>query len=205
VKRWLLRGWVGFSLLLAGGLGLLWIASYVRPRGAALPMGNQSALVVVVRGGVADLNWFETQGPNYCWRVEEGGRVALYASNTCEPKPIGTPIFWSFRMPVQPPTPWAWWARCAAMLVAFGGPGRITSLQGASSPVSSWYVFFTHLWLPTVLLLIAPSVALVRGPWRRRRRHRRGHCLRCGYDLTGLAEPRCPECGRAFEWKGAAA
>lgn len=24
-------------------------------------------------------------------------------------------------------------------------------------------------------------------------------CLKCGYWLTGLAEPRCPECGRAFD------
>ncbi|MBN1489051.1 MAG: DUF2007 domain-containing protein [Phycisphaerae bacterium] len=24
------------------------------------------------------------------------------------------------------------------------------------------------------------------------------HCAECGYDLTGLPEPRCPECGRPF-------
>jgi hypothetical protein len=24
-------------------------------------------------------------------------------------------------------------------------------------------------------------------------------CLTCGYDLRGLPEPRCPECGRAFD------
>ncbi len=24
-------------------------------------------------------------------------------------------------------------------------------------------------------------------------------CRRCGYDLTGLTEPRCPECGTPFE------
>ena len=27
-------------------------------------------------------------------------------------------------------------------------------------------------------------------------------CLRCGYNLTGLPEPRCPECGQPFEAKG---
>jgi hypothetical protein len=25
-----------------------------------------------------------------------------------------------------------------------------------------------------------------------------GHCAKCGYDLYGLSEPRCPECGAAF-------
>lgn len=26
-----------------------------------------------------------------------------------------------------------------------------------------------------------------------------GHCTQCGYNLRGLPEPRCPECGTAFE------
>lgn len=34
-----------------------------------------------------------------------------------------------------------------------------------------------------------------------RRRHTRGatrHCQSCGYNLTGLHEPRCPECGEGY-------
>ncbi len=30
-------------------------------------------------------------------------------------------------------------------------------------------------------------------------RRYRGLCLKCGYSLHGLIEPRCPECGTAFE------
>lgn len=31
-----------------------------------------------------------------------------------------------------------------------------------------------------------------------------GHCWDCGYNLTGLSEPRCPECGSQFDpdWHG---
>src|SRR5947207_2344425 len=27
------------------------------------------------------------------------------------------------------------------------------------------------------------------------------HCPLCDYDLRGLIEPRCPECGYRFDWK----
>lgn len=53
-------------------------------------------------------------------------------------------------------------------------------------------------WAPAALLLVCPAVALMSGPIRRRRRRKRGECAKCGYNLTGLPEPRCPECGTAF-------
>lgn len=37
--------------------------------------------------------------------------------------------------------------------------------------------------------------------YRRRRELLRGNCLACGYDLHGLSEMRCPECGRAFTFE----
>ena len=49
---------------------------------------------------------------------------------------------------------------------------------------------------PFFLLFAAyPTIVFIRGPLRRRRRHRKGLCVTCGYNLTGLTEPRCPECG----------
>ncbi len=41
--------------------------------------------------------------------------------------------------------------------------------------------------------------ALFHGPIVRRMRRRRGRCAACGYDLHGLLQPRCPECGEGFE------
>ena len=41
-----------------------------------------------------------------------------------------------------------------------------------------------------------PIVALICGPLRRRRRHRKGLCPACGYDLTGNESRVCPECGK---------
>ena len=35
--------------------------------------------------------------------------------------------------------------------------------------------------------------------WLRRKRFRPGHCQQCDYNLTGLTESRCPECGTRFD------
>lgn len=48
---------------------------------------------------------------------------------------------------------------------------------------------------PVFLFWAWPVVAFWRGPWRRSGRRAEGFCIRCGYNLTGLVEPRCPECG----------
>jgi hypothetical protein len=56
-------------------------------------------------------------------------------------------------------------------------------------------------WLHTLLALAAFVAALVLMPWRaiaiwwRGRPPEPGVCAGCGYDLSGLAGARCPECG----------
>ena len=54
-----------------------------------------------------------------------------------------------------------------------------------------------QLWLLLVLFGVYPVTAFIRGPLRRWRRHRRGLCLRCGYNLEGNLSGVCPECGEA--------
>jgi hypothetical protein len=54
-------------------------------------------------------------------------------------------------------------------------------------------------WFLCGLVGAYPFVVVVRGPLRRRQRALRGSCPRCGYDLFGLDEGRCPECGHLFD------
>ena len=65
------------------------------------------------------------------------------------------------------------------------------------SPSGAVYSFAIPLWMPIFL-----SATLL--PWsfvsaRRCKRRELGECLKCGYSLHGLTEPRCPECGTPFE------
>jgi len=60
-------------------------------------------------------------------------------------------------------------------------------------------------WFPALLFGVYPLIALRRGirQARRRRRDRGGLCADCGYNLTGLASGRCPECGGPVRFSGA--
>ena len=54
-----------------------------------------------------------------------------------------------------------------------------------------------------IVLALGPGFALSAAAFHLlRKRHfwqLEGRCTRCGYLLTGLAEPRCPECGTPFD------
>ncbi len=61
------------------------------------------------------------------------------------------------------------------------------------------------LGIPTVdwacLVFVTWWVTVKFSAWRYARTHRPGVCTKCGYDLRGLPEPRCPECGTPFDPK----
>ncbi|MCH7813714.1 MAG: hypothetical protein IID40_06800 [Planctomycetes bacterium] len=56
---------------------------------------------------------------------------------------------------------------------------------------------FTLLCDLTVSALVALPGVVVAVLIARRRPYPRGHCRRCGYDLTGNESGLCPECGKA--------
>ena len=70
-----------------------------------------------------------------------------------------------------------------------------------SSITASPYIYAPILYLPLWIPLVATGAANL--VWCHFvRRFPFGCCQRCGYNLTGLPEPRCPECGKPFEAKG---
>lgn len=63
---------------------------------------------------------------------------------------------------------------------------------------SVWRVVTVPLWIPFLALVLFTAFLF----WRdRRRRHRvkTGHCLVCGYNLTGQTSNRCSECGTPID------
>jgi hypothetical protein len=76
-----------------------------------------------------------------------------------------------------------------------------TSLIRNPSPFPPSAPLSTALTIPAWALLVLfaayPIFALYR--WLPHRGRRVGCCRHCGYDLTGLPSPRCPECGREFD------
>ena len=59
--------------------------------------------------------------------------------------------------------------------------------------------FFYFPLIVSLLCSIYPTLVFYRGPLRRRRRQRKGLCLKCGYNLTGNTTGICSECGNKVE------
>ena len=68
------------------------------------------------------------------------------------------------------------------------GSGQYTHMTGPT------YVRGSMLGGLSACLALYPTIAFIQGPVRRRRRARKGLCLKCGYDLTGNVSGVCPEC-----------
>lgn len=113
---------------------------------------------------------------------------------------------------------WRRWVLCVAvglmalvlMYCAFfwvnGFLGRFGLALDCAGPPSFWWELVSRFVLPP--MFVTAVLLLVLLVWRRPiqialremlQNHSVPICIGCGYDLHGLTEPRCPECGREFD------
>jgi len=143
-------------------------------------------IIVLVSASVATAaSWAWSsawQGVNAGWRLQRGG-VFLANGGYGSDLVLGVGAW---------PRP-RWDASRSA---EFGGFGYCSG----QSHARVWAPF----WFPVVVFAAYPCFILVRRRLRERivlERQLRGLCVECGYDLTGLQEPRCPECSTVIPAK----
>jgi hypothetical protein len=141
-------------------------------------LGALTALVAGVasfwRGVPDDTLWISSlpQGPQFQWTLIRGTLHAVYSD--------------TYNTPVKAETENALAGFYFKRTTVGADPVTGTRLAtGVGIP----------FWPAVVVLAVYPTVALYRGPVRRRRRRSANLCTRCGYDLTGNVSGRCPECG----------
>ena len=61
--------------------------------------------------------------------------------------------------------------------------------------IQATYLLTLPHWFIALFFATYPTIAFIRGPYRRYRRRKNGLCLKCGYNLTGNVSGVCPECG----------
>jgi len=58
-----------------------------------------------------------------------------------------------------------------------------------------WGQLLFPLWILFLILSAYPTAVFIRGPLLHHLRRKKGHCIKCGYNLTGNVTGICPECG----------
>jgi hypothetical protein len=87
--------------------------------------------------------------------------------------------------------PYTWLTRPSQYFASYAGWGYAHH----RTATQEYRAVLIPYWALLLLFIAYPAFAFVRGPLRRWRRHRRGLCINCAYDLTGNVSGTCPECG----------
>ncbi len=183
----------------------LWMG---RVAGVALGFVCMVALLMILvlwatsRAGPISYRWYP--GPDQCLYVtSESGRLRMGQIKGFphgfgkDPEYVGwlTALTYISETPVTPSMP----AAPGESLTVYVW-GAIVTCAFASEEIdveavsiSNW-ILFGGLFIPASCF----SVWTFRLARRSRHRHK-NRCMECGYDLRGTRDPRCPECGTAFE------
>jgi len=106
------------------------------------------------------------------------------------------------------------WLGLLGMWLIFGSPALVSlpslweivargsalfgSLRPADETPNAYVGYLMFLTAVGIVVVYAAILYRVTRSFFRRRGERPGWCVACGYDLRGLNEPRCPECGTPF-------
>ena len=191
---------IGYLLALASvACAVVAIVSYDHGVHATWNVTARQRLVFYVFDGRARIFWFRLSDPEVLV-IPYRNPPSIMATRRSD-YPTGTPEGSDFPLVRRFGRREVWYTeirnapRVSAFTLQFNiDAGIPPSDSRPAIPVQLNYARFP-MWLPTTLLLALPVLVVLTGPLRERRRQRRNHCQLCGYNLHGLQEPRCPECG----------
>ena len=151
----------------------------LRRKGRILKWAGLVLSLVIVLAGAASLRWACVCGVD---RESQSDRFGAAIENGC---------LQLFYIPYQPPH----WTRGSIFLCDHDSPHLLApKLRWKPVYTESFYgtmALVIPLWIPFLLVAIPTAIL-----WRLdRRRIPPGHCLKCGYNLTGNVSGTCPECG----------
>jgi len=193
----------GGCALIAASMAVLGALSYVMIPSLKLISLDHDVLLLHFYDGRVRLFWFHSSAEPFS--VESGEyQSILYLNSRAEDfgrwdaALAGPPSPPTFRVPISIGD------RHRVPHVGGGWRGKIGPQPFAPAAFAGpfWSVESSFFRLPVWPLVIPLMIPPIRDSIRERRRLRRmkcNECLECGYNLTGLVEPRCPECGTVFQ------
>ncbi len=146
---------------------------------------------VYLATGVLDWGQVVPSSTPFAWRCE-----GFHGFNLKRLKP-SPPRDWGFR---KAPPPGSGGGGTRQPNVALPGITIWWHRSVGTNGVMHWsYRALILLWIPTVVCGITLCLCRPLHHRRRSRFKKLGLCVKCGYNLKGLTEPRCPECNTSFD------